>query len=420
MAAVATSGTDYSGSYLDCSGSSRDLSLAISQVCNDSSLRILETVSDFEDLRSEWSAWIDNPEADLDFLSIHLRHTQGVVRPHVIVVYRCGRPDCMLVGWLFEGSVAFRVGSFVLFQSHARILRFVNGGFLGNQSRQNSEVLLSGIIRSLQDHEAQAVEFSQLRTDSHLYDLVKRQPDLFCREHFAPLRAHHYLTLPASFDEFLRGLSGNRRRQFKRDARRLLRDFPDKVRFQSVRSERDVEDFARDADAISRKTYRHALGEGFVNNLEMRETLRAAAKRAALRASVLHVGDQPVAFASGILSNKKLYGTFTGYDSDFEKYHPGLQTLMRLIEESCESSGSLSQIDAGCGDSPFKRALFQSSWMESPVWIFAPSAKGLSLHLFKVLSTVLHSLAMRFLAKSHQLRKIRRMWHCRAMRQFST
>jgi CelD/BcsL family acetyltransferase involved in cellulose biosynthesis len=199
-----------------------------------------------------------------------------------------------------------------------------------------------------------------------------------------------------------------------------VRDFPDKVRFQSVRSERDVEDFARNADAISRKTYRHALGKGFVNNLEMRETLRAAAKRAALRACVLHVGDQPVAFASAILSNKKLYGTFTAYDSDFEKYHPGLQTLMRLIEESCESSGGLSQIDAGCGDSAFKRALFHSSWMESPVWIFAPSAKGLSLHAFKALSTLLHSFAMRFLAKSHQLRKIRRMWHSRAMRQFST
>ena len=359
--ATSTSGTNCSGAFRDRSGSSRDVSVpeqlmhgassglalwprrrarekhpTISETCSDTSLRILETVSEFEELRSAWSAWSDNPEADLDFFSIHLRHTQGVVRPHVIVVYRNGRPDCMLVGWLYEGSVAFRVGSFVLFQSHARILRFVNGGSLGNQSRRNSEFLLLEITRSLRHHEAQAVEFSQLRVDSPLYDLASRQPNVFCREHFPPVQAHHYLTLPASFDEFLCTLSGRSRHQYRRHARMLIRDFPGKIRFQSVRSERDVEDFARRAETISRKTYKRALATGFINSPEMRETLHAAAQKAALRACVLYIDEQPIAFASGILSNKKLYGTFTAYDPEFKKYSPGLQALMWLIEESFE------------------------------------------------------------------------------------
>jgi hypothetical protein len=380
-------------------------------------LRILEAATEFEELRDAWSAWNHCPEADLDFFSIRLRHRRGVVRPHVIVVYRSGRPDCMLVGWLDQGPVTFKVGPFALFQCHARILRFVAGGFLGNQSWENSRLLMREIIKSLQNQEAQAVEFSQLKVGSPLHVLARREPNAFCREHFTPVQTHRYLALPATFDEYLRGLSRKSRQRFRRTARMLARDFPGMVRLQSIRSERDVEDFARMADEISQKTYQRALGEGFVNNVEMREMLRAAAQKATLRACLLCVGEHPIAFASGFLSNKTLYGTFTGYDPEFRKYGPGLQSMMRLIEESFEPSGGLLRVDAGSGDLPYKRRLFDSSWQEHPAWIFAPSVKGLSLHVFRAISTLLHSLAMRSLAKSEYLRRVRKIWRRRALRQ---
>jgi hypothetical protein len=383
------------------------------------SLRILKAASEFEELRDDWSSWCDGPEADLDFFSIRLRHRREAVRPHVMVIYRNGRPDCILVGWLDQGAVAFKVGAFALFRSDARILRFVNGGFLGNQSRENSRFLLREIISSLHKQEAQAAEFSQLIADSPIYDLAKREPNVFCRDHFTPVQTHRYLTLPASFDEFLLGLSGRRRREFRRHARVLVRDFPGRVRFESVRSERDVEDFARKADEISQKTYKYAIGVGFVNDLEMREMLRAAAQKAALRASLMYVGDRPIAFAAGIRSNKTLYGTSTGYDPGFNKYRPGLQCMMHLIEESFEPNSGLSRFDAGCGDSSYKRALFGSSWKEAPVWIFAPSARGLRLHVLKLVSTWLHSLAMRLLAKSNHLRKVKNAWRQQALRNFN-
>ena len=382
------------------------------------SLRILEAATEFEELRDVWSSWSDHPEADLDFFSIHLRHTPGVFRPHVMVVYRRGRPDCILVGWLHQGPVAFKVGSLVLFQSNVRMLRFAGAGFLGNQSPGNARFLVREIIGSLRKHEAQAVEFSQLRVDSPLYDSVKREPNVFCREHFTSAQTHRYLTLPASFDEFLRGRSPKSRQEFRRLARILIRDFPGKVRFQSVQSERDVEDFARTADEISLKTYQRAVGAGFVNDLETREMLRTAAQKGALRACLLYICEQPVAFVSGIVSNQTIYGTFMGYDPAFKKYRPGLQTLMRLIQESFESSGELLRIDAGCGDVPYKRALFDSSWREAPIWIFAPSATGLRLHVLRMISTLIHSVTMRLLARSDYLRKVKKMWHRRALQKF--
>jgi Acetyltransferase (GNAT) domain len=382
------------------------------------SLRVLEEAAEFEEVRDTWSAWSDGPESDPDLFSIRLRHACGLVRPHVMVVYRSGRPDCILVGWQSQGTAAFRVGSFTLFQPYASILRFVNGGFLGNQSWGNSRVLMRGIMRSLQNREIQAVEFFQLRVGSPLFDLAVQSPSVFCRDHFTPVEIHRYMTLPGSFDQFLRALSRKTRYQFKRTTRMLERDFMGQVRFQSVRSPRDVEDFARKADDISQKSFRRTLEAGFVNNLEMRETLHAAAEKSALRACLMYIGERPVAFASGILSNKTLYATFTGYDPEFKKYSPGFQSQMRLIQEAFDSSEGLLRLDAGSGDLPYKRRLFDSSWKERPVWIFAPSVKGFGLHTLRFVSTLLHSAAMRLLAESEYLRKIKKMWHQQALREF--
>jgi len=383
------------------------------------SLRILQTAAEFEEFREIWSAWSNGPEADVDLFSIHLRHRQKAVRPHAMVVYRNGRPDCMLLGWLDQGTVAFKVGSLALFRSDARILRFVNGGFLGNQSRENSEFLLGEILRSLRQREAQAATFSQLRADSPLFDLAKREPNLFCRDHFTPFQTHWYQTLPSGFEEYFNGLTTKKRKEFKRHVRMMERDFPGIVRFESVRNTRDVEDFACKADEISRKTHKHALGAGFVNNLETRETLVAAAQKGALRACLLYLGERPIAFAIGILSNKTLHGTLTGYDPGLRQYGPGLQSMMRLMEESFEPSGEILRFDAGCGDSSYKREIFGSSWKEAPVWIFAPSTKGLSMNVRKVVSTVLHSFAMKSLEKSERLRKIKKLWHRRAQQNFN-
>jgi hypothetical protein len=379
------------------------------------SLRVLKTVEELEELRDAWSAWSDGPQADLDFFSIRLRHKHEAARPHVIVVNRNGRPDCLLVGWLSQGTVSFKVGSFILFRSDARILRFVNGGFLGNQSRENCEILVREIVRSLRRGEAHAAEFSQLDVQSPLYDWAKREPNILCRDQFTPFQSHWYLALAGGFDKFLGGLSSKRRKQLAKRARMLANDFP--VRFENVRSEHDVEDFARLADEIARKTYRHALGIGFVNSPETREVLCAAARKSALRASVLYVGDRPIAFTVGILSGKTLYGTFTGYDPEFDRYSPGLQSLMRLLEESFEEKGGPLRYDTGCGDFSYKRALFDSSWRESPVWIFAPSFKGLSLHISKEVSTLLHFLAMQLLAKSDRLRQVKKMWNRQGLRE---
>jgi hypothetical protein len=89
---------------------------------------------------------------------------------------------------------------------------------------------------------------------------------------------------------------------------------------------------------------------------------------------------------------------------------------MRLIEDSFEPSGSLLRVDAGCGEPSYKRALFGSTRREAPVWVFAPSARGLSPHVRKLASTLMHSLAVRLLAEGDCLRKAKKVWYRQALR----
>jgi len=387
-----------------------------SRVNSHASLRILKAPAEFEEIRNSWLAWSDGRETDPDLFAIRLRHTREAVRPHVMVVYRDGRPDCMLVGWLGHGEVAFKVGTIKLFRSVGRVLRFVNGGFLGNQSRANSLCLLREILRSLRTGEAQAVEFSQLRVDSPMYDVARREPRAICRDLYTPIQNHQYKVMPDSFDAYFRSLAIKSRMNLKRCAKVLVRDFPGQVCFENIRSERDVERLARRADEVAQKNYKHALGIGFVNKPETREMLHTAAQKGGLRACLLSIGERPIAFAIGLLSNKTLHATFTGYDPEFRKYGPGLQALLHMIEDAFEPEGSLLQLDFGCGDSAYKRSLCDSEWREAPVWIFAPSLKGLGLHVRRTISASLHFLAMRLL-ENDNVRKVKDMWQRQAVRR---
>jgi GNAT acetyltransferase-like protein len=376
-------------------------------------LRVLETIAEFEELREFWSGWSNHPQADLDLFSIGLAYRPGVVRPHVMVIYRNGRPDGLLVGWIYQGPLDFKVGSINIFRTEARILHVVSGGFLGNRSLQNSRFLVRKLLEALSQKEIQAVSFSQLRVDTALYEVAKREPGPLCREIFTPPQTHRYMTLPATFDQYLKSRGRHCGNHLRRCQRLLAKDYSGRVQFESYRSVSEAEEFAYIAEGISDKTYQRALGVGFVRNDETRALLRTAAKKGALRASVLWVDGQPVAFVSGIVAGHTLHATYTGYDRAFERYCPGAQTMMRFIEELFEPGERVVQLDSGCGNMHYKQRLFDSIWEESPVWIFAPSAKGIALHALRAVSTSLHYVAMRLLEKSDHLRKLKKIWHRR-------
>lgn len=380
-------------------------------------LRIARSVSEIEEVRGIWTEWQTNPASDIDNYLSMVRLRPEIQRPHVMIVCRNGQVDSILVGRLERTKISFTLGYLKLFQPEVRILCLTQGGFLGNQSEENSNFITREVVRCLSRGEADVARLDYVGVDSTFFAAAKGVPGILCRDHFAPTQPHGCLRLPDSYEEFLGSLSRKERHNLKRYEGRLKAGFPGKMRIQCFRQENQVEDLVRDTEEIARKTYQRGLGVGFHDDLETREWLRTAAQKGSLRGCILYLGDHPCAFMIGVQYRQTLHGTSMGYDPQYTDYSPGSILLMHWIREAFESNGrqSVAEIDLGPGDGRHKRALYNHVWQESLVYIFAPTFKGLVFNFQRTVVHLFNQSAKWVVLNTGILEKIKKVWRSRAL-----
>jgi hypothetical protein len=379
-------------------------------------LRIARSVSEIEEIRGIWTEWQSNPTSDIDNFLTMVRLKPEIQSPHVMLVYRDGLLDSILVGRLERARISFTLGYLKLFQPEVRALCFAYRGFLGNQSAENSQFVMREIIKCLSSGEADVARLDYVGIDSPLCESAKAVPGILCRDYSAPTQPHGCLRLPGTFEEFFGSLSRKERHNLKRYSGRVKTDFPEKMRIQSFRQESEVEDLIRDTEGVAKKTYQRALGVGFQHNLETRQSLRSAAQKGDLRGCILYLEDIPCAFMIGVQYRQALHGISTGYDPQYTEYSPGSLVLMHWIREAFESNGSqrVSEIDLGPGDGRYKRSLHNHVWHESVVYIFAPTLKGLLFNFQRTLTYLIDQSARKLFLNTGFLEKIKKVWRSRA------
>jgi len=373
-------------------------------------LRIVRTIEEIAPFREVWSLWCEDPNADIDYFLASAQFRSDFVRPHVMVVCRAGQPDCMLIGRLEHSRLNLTVGYAALFRPCVRRLFFVQGGFFGNQSEENAELLINGIMSCLQNGEADAAEFRRVREDSSLYRAASSKPSFFCRGHFSPIHEHRSARLPNSFDEFLQGMSRKNRHELRRHEKKLKDEFAGQVRIHCYRKEEELKDLAEEVDKVSEKTYQRAIGVGFKTDVETLESLRLAAHRGGLRGCVLYLANEPCAFFIGNQYKNTFHGNYMGFDSRFGKYSPGLYILMHSIEECFEPDHRATEIDLGWGDRQYKRTICNQSRKDGPLYLYAPSFKGMRLNCLRTSTSLIDMCARKLLLRSKLLQKLKKVW----------
>jgi Acetyltransferase (GNAT) domain len=374
------------------------------------SVRVIRTTGEILSIRRVWANWCGNPDADPDLFLLHSGREGKVIRPHVIVVFRNGEPDCILVGRLEEARQKIKIGYATVFRPYVRTLLFLSGGYLGNQTRENSEIIVAEIRKSLTSGEADCAELRQVPLDSSLSVEARTRPDFFCRQHVCAKHVHRYLELPGSFEDYMRTLPRKQRHEARRHARLLWEDFPDATQIQCYTNEQQIEQLTRDVQKIHASSYQSALGVGFTNSERTRTRFHAVARTGGLRACVMYVSGEPVAFFIAFKFKEALFGQYLGFNPKFQKYSPGLQILLHAIEDSCQPAAGLSVVDLGWGDRNYKRAICNRSWMESPVHIFAPTLHGLRVNVETGLATWLDSQLKGWLASAGFDKVARKLW----------
>jgi hypothetical protein len=376
-------------------------------------VRVARNTAEIEELRETWVSLHQHPNSDIEYYLSSLAIVPGTLRPHVLVVYRGARPDCLLIGRLRNRLSPISVAGIPL--PPGRVLDFIQGGFLGNQSMESSEVLVREIVQELGRGEADAAELNDLPVDCPLYSAAIRVPGVFCRDHFPIKRIHRRLLLPNNFPTYLNSLSAKERSNMRRHERLLLKAFPEKIRLRRFCSG-EVDGLIRDVEEIARKGYQRALGVGFT--LADADGLRLQARSGVLRGYVLYLADEPCAFTIAVWCKGVLYGKSMGYDPKYSKYSPGEYLLLRLIEDSLSPAANEKTvaIDPGAGGQHYKSTFTNFESQDGIVAIYAPTFRGVMLNVVRTTLVIGTQFGKALLTRTHLSEAAWRSWRHHALR----
>ena len=379
----------------------------------EASVRVLRAIPELGEIREVWESWPGNRDSEMQSYLTFVRTNPGTLRPHVLAVYRGGRPDAILVGRIDQGQIRCRLG-YLGMGFGARIMCFVYGALRGNPCPENCELLVNEILRSLSLGEADAAYLNFLRRGSDFYRLGTKKPSLWCGGHMRMTQRHFAATLPSTVEAFYGGLSYASRQKAKQKQRKLLKAFGGNVRMRCFRDMTDLESLIQDVEQVAKKSYQRGLGVGFMDSPETRKQLRFKAERGWLRAYILYIADRPCAFWVGDLNQSTFGSDYMGYDPEFEKYSPGMYLILKVIESFCDGNREgVTEVDFSPGEAQWKEVLSNREWEEEAIYIFAPSIKGISLNLVRSFVSGIDQAAKKVLASTNLLQRIKKRWRAR-------
>jgi CelD/BcsL family acetyltransferase involved in cellulose biosynthesis len=293
----------------------------------------------------------------------------------------------------------------------AKILCFVYGALRGDACAENCDLIVSSVLQSLSDREADAAYMGFMRDDSDICVAASKRPGVLCRDYVEIAQQHYAAALPSSVEEFYSGLSPKVRKNQKWQAKKLVSHFAGNVVVRCFREFAEVDDLIEDVERVARTSYQRGLGVGFVDCAQTRKQLRLKAARGWLRGFVLYVADRPCAFWLGDINEHTFGSDYIGYDAEFATYSPGMYLVMKVIEGFCDGGREgVSGIDFGTGDAQYKQILSNRGWREVSVYMFAPTLKGISFNLVRTIIGRADQAVKTILVRTKLLRRVKKTW----------
>ncbi len=381
-----------------------------------SQVRIIRTLEDLESIRTYWQRWALHPNADIDAY-ISVLQSMPSAKPLVLVAFRNGLPDAMLLGRSDPGDLSIRFGYKTIASPTLRRLVFIYQGLLGDASTANCNSLVAAVSACLRRNEADVAFFNRLNIDSALYRTLSQLRGSLSGDLCPQIDVHRSITIRHGASDLFECCSAKVRKNLKWQAKKLLKDFDGAVSFHCYQSPSDLDTVFQDVERIAKKTYQRGLGVGFIDNPLMRKRLHMEAGRGWLRAYVLYIKDQPTAFWIGKRYGEVFYSDFLGYDTAVSKYSPGMYVVTTALEQMCASQDPPHSVDFGLGDAQYKAVLSDLEWQEASTYLFAPTLKATSVNLLRTAVALTDQATRRLLGRAQLLQRTKTMWRRRIARQ---
>lgn len=167
----------------------------------------------------------------------------------------------------------------------------------------------------------------------------------------------HYASLPDTWDEYLSSLSANKRQQLRRYRRRLFDN--ESARIECLEEASDLEPWFSELVRLHFKRWsgsgvEHSFTSKSYNEFHL-NYMRELLHKNQLRLWRMGLDGKTIAMNYCFSDGDTSYYFQSGFDPDFDKFHPGLvlltHAMQSALEEGCE------RFDMLKGDYAFKRAL---------------------------------------------------------------
>jgi hypothetical protein len=372
-----------------------------------------KSVSEVEQLRVTWETLQNNSNkdfrSDINYFLNEINSRADTVLPHVITIYEDTVPKTLIIGWIEDIRLAFRFGYKVLPGPKVRSLTVAYHGILGETSHSICSELILKLINFLSECNADLVLFQGLKTDSYMYNISTKLPSFCCRDHLPWVRPHWRLFLPESYATFLSRLSPSRRANVNILSNRMHKKYGQALTVKCVSNKNDIEVLLRDIETVAQKTWQRALGGGYFNNHITHRRYELALEREWLRAYLLYIDKNPIAFWTGYCYGNTFFIEHTGFDPVYRHSRPGTVLLMIIIKELCNDV-RIDVIDFAPGSEEYKKIYGNQSCREAHVYIYAPTLQGILINAIKTSSNGLSLLSKRFIKGLHLEGTILRYW----------
>lgn len=344
------------------------------------SVATLTTLDALEAVRPLWEAHQRHPLADYDFYALICRIRAPRTQPCVLALLDNGTPLALLVGRIDTEDKAIRVGYATLGTLPTQQLRFIAGGLLGDPAAHHLAHFTRAIDQLMRTEGISSAVFESIQPTTATDTGLRAVYGWWRCAAVEGTSRHWRLTLPDTWDAFLKGRSTKHRYWINRLPRVLDREFPGRWRIETCTTLVQASTFIHAADAVTAKTYHRALGVGFRGTAEYIERVRLEAQHGRLKGYVLFIDESPKAFWYCVAYHDTLHLIATAYDPAFKTYEVGTVLLMQVLKEQCGTA--LRHIDFGLGDADYKQRFGSESFMEGPMYVFSPSLKGYAMRCF--------------------------------------
>lgn len=369
--------------------------------------KVIDKTEDFKIVKDFWISHTCHHYTDYNYYENIVVQEKGILKPCIVAVFENEKLITLLIATVRENYFKLKLGYKSLLSLKTRYLEIMYNGVIGDESPAVCRYTISFLKKVLAKEKIDYIFFKQIDIKSNLYKAAKKYGGIFSLSRFEVRNPHLFINIPDSYEKFLENQTSKRRHEIRRYAKRIEKDFKDKILVKLLEEPEEIDIILKDTTEIASKTYQDKIGAAVVNDKETRERFLFELRNKRLKVFIMYLDGKPVAHWIVFLYRGTILGGTTGYLQEYNRYRPGLYLFLKMINYLCMNS-SVNKLDFGFGDAQYKREFASSINIESNIFIYCTRPKGFILNFIRIFNSVSLNLYRKLSFRFEMIRRIKK------------